>query len=67
VAVLLGVIEGQALLRVGAGRGKLTEVKQGGSECRVGLQPESGVVLALARARPCSPNSRAVCSSPREL
>src|SRR5215510_11303469 len=55
VAVLLGVIEGQALFRVGAGRGKLTEIKQGGCERRMGLQHEGDVVLVLGQGEALVP------------
>jgi hypothetical protein len=42
-AVLLRVIEGNALLRVLSGCGKLSEVKERVPQCYVGLDKESGV------------------------
>ena len=55
VAVPLGVVEGQALLRVGAGRGELTEIKLGGTESRMGLQQERGLVLAQGQGEALLP------------
>ena len=48
-AVLLGVVEGNALLQVCSGEGQLSQTEQGVSQRLVGLQEERRV---LARSGP---------------
>jgi hypothetical protein len=47
VAILLGGIQGNALLQVGTGRDKLAEIQQAISQGAVRLQEECWVVLTL--------------------
>ena len=54
-AVLLGVVEGNALLQVRAGRGKLSQTEQGRPQRIVGLQEESRVLHALGQAQELLP------------
>ena len=49
-AVLLGVVEGNALLQVLSGRDKLSEPVQGLPQRIVGPQEERGVLYALGQA-----------------
>ena len=45
--MLLGIVEGDALLQVGTGRDELAQPEQGISQSAVPLQEERRVVLAL--------------------
>ena len=54
-AVLLGVVEGNALLQVRAGRGELAQPEQGVPQRLVGLQEERRVVHALGQAAGAAP------------
>ena len=48
--MLLGIIEGNALLEVLSGWGKLSEVEEGLSQSIVGLQEKDGVLYTLGQA-----------------